>query len=70
MFRIALKILHHSQKIIDETTSYFSVELFVHPTFDFILELLKYGELVEVLEPKELRATIKERIENAAKLYN
>lgn len=61
--------LHHSQKIVQETSSYSIIELFVHPTFDFILELLKYGELVEVLEPVELRNHLKERLEKAAKLY-
>ena len=61
--------IHHSQKIIEETSSYFLVELFVHPTFDFIVEILKYGDLVEVLEPKELREKIKMRLENATKLY-
>ena len=61
--------IHHSQKVIEEIGDYFLVELFVHPTFDFIVEILKYGELVEVLEPKELRETIKTRIENAAKIY-
>ena len=61
--------IHHSQKIIEETSANFTIELFVHPTFDFIIEILKYGELVEVIEPKELRETIKNRIEKAIKLY-
>lgn len=61
--------LHHSQVVVEETNDFCIVALFVHPTFDFILELLKYGELVEVLEPKDLRIQLKERLEKAAKLY-
>lgn len=61
--------LHHSQLVVEDTPDFCIVQLFVHPTFDFILELLKQGELVEVLEPKELRNKLKERLEKAAKQY-
>ncbi len=61
--------IHHSQKILEETPNAFKIELFVHPTFDFVIEILKYGELVEVLEPLKLRETIKWRIERANQMY-
>ena len=35
--------IHPSQKVIEETSAHFTLELFVHPTFDFIIEILKYG---------------------------
>lgn len=61
--------IHHSQKIISEDSGYIIIELFVHPTFDFILEILKYGEYVEVLEPQNLRETLKKRLTIATNLY-
>jgi predicted DNA-binding transcriptional regulator YafY len=61
--------VHHSQKILEETPNAFIIELFVHPTFDFVLEILKYGDLVEVLAPLKLRETIMLRIYRANQKY-
>ncbi len=40
---------HASQKIVEEKNKSFIIELFIHPTFDFRMELLKYGDQCEVL---------------------
>lgn len=47
--------IHHSQKEIDTTDDYTVFSFYIRPTFDFIQELLKYGECVEVLKPEWLR---------------
>jgi predicted DNA-binding transcriptional regulator YafY len=62
--------LHVSQKIISDTEDALEIELFIHPTYDFIMEILKYGAEVEVLEPSTLRKAVKNRIEEMIKIYN
>lgn len=61
--------LHKSQKLVyeDETCCHFSY--FMHPTYDFVMEILKYGETVTVLEPESLKQNIKARIMKMAALY-
>lgn len=61
--------LHTSQKVISDTEHSLVVELFIHTTNDFVMELLKYGKEVTVLEPQELRNSIKNRIEEMIKIY-
>ncbi|MBC7438731.1 MAG: WYL domain-containing protein [Flavobacterium sp.] len=61
--------LHHSQKVISETDKECIVELYLSPTYDFIMELLSMGTEVKVIEPKSLQALIKERISATLKLY-
>ncbi|MEI8205180.1 MAG: WYL domain-containing protein [Bacteroidota bacterium] len=43
---------------------------FLKPSNEFIMELLSYGDGVEVLEPESLRNEIKSRIERMNKKYN
>ena len=43
--------LHASQKIIKENNETFTVALFMHPTNDFVMEILRYGAICEVIEP-------------------
>lgn len=61
--------LHESQSILEDNEDRVLIELFIHPTNDFIMELLKYGEDAKVLEPQSLIDTMKNRIEKVAKLY-
>lgn len=60
---------HASQKIIAENSDTFLLELFMHPTNDFTMEILRYGAVCEVKEPLELRENIKERIAEAFEKY-
>lgn len=61
--------LHPSQIQIatDDTTTTFAVTL--HPTNDFIMELLRYGAEIEVLEPQSLRDEMATRLTEAYQLY-
>lgn len=54
--------LHASQKIIKENNETFTVELFMHPTNDFVMEILRYGAICEVIEPPFLRDRIKHEV--------
>jgi predicted DNA-binding transcriptional regulator YafY len=61
--------LHESQKIIKESEETVLIEIFIHLTNDIIMELLKYGNDVKVLEPKSLIDMMKVRIRQMANLY-
>lgn len=60
---------HSSQKITKENKHTFVLELFMHPTNDFIMEILRHGSICEVKEPKELREKVRERIMQALENY-
>ena len=61
--------LHPSQVEMrhDDEFTYFS--FFVSPTYDFIMELRKFGSKLEVLEPASLRKDFIDEIEDLKKLY-
>ncbi|MCX2454346.1 WYL domain-containing protein [Pedobacter sp. PLR] len=61
--------LHSSQKIVKDTDEELVIKLYVYPTFDFEMQLLSYGPLVQVLKPVELRDTIKEKLKKALENY-
>jgi hypothetical protein len=62
--------LHHTQKQINpENDASFDIELRIHPNFEFRQQILKYGSLVKVLEPKWLANEIKKELKNAFENY-
>ena len=61
--------LHESQRIVEETGDEVILEVFIHTTNDFIMELLKYGNDVKVLSPISLQNEIKNRISEMSNLY-
>ncbi|RKS14337.1 YafY family protein [Flavobacterium sp. 120] len=61
--------LHASQKIISDTDDALKIELYIHPTTDIVMELMKYGSEVKVFEPKSLQKKIKDRIVEMTQLY-
>ncbi len=61
--------LHASQKIIKENNETFTVELFMHPTNDFVMEILRYGAICEVIEPPFLRERIKDEVKHLQEKY-
>lgn len=55
--------LHRSQKEINTTNeNSFDIEFRIHPNFEFRQQILKYGSLVKVVEPKWLAEEIKEEL--------
>jgi predicted DNA-binding transcriptional regulator YafY len=62
--------LHNSQKEINpDNGKTFDIELRIHPNFEFRQQILKYGSLVKVLEPKWLAEEIKEELKRAFENY-
>jgi len=61
--------IHPSQKIQKETEKECWLELFVHPTNEFIMEIFKYNNTIEVKEPKWLRNEIASRVQDLMKFY-
>lgn len=59
--------LHHSQEIYDVTDDYFYLKMFVHPAYELKMEILKFSDYCEVIEPKYYRKELKATIN---KLYN
>lgn len=62
--------LHQSQKEVRETDNEIFFEFFLHPTYDFLQEILSYGKEAIVLEPKKLVEQIKEQLSKALSNYN
>lgn len=61
--------MHHSQRLIGENDGCADFELYLAPTYDFVMKLLHVGAMVEVLEPASLRETMKSWISNMYDLY-
>lgn len=61
--------LHHSQKIISDNEYFCVIELLIHPTYDFIMEILSMGNEVHVLEPINLKERIKNILLETLKKY-
>ena len=61
--------LHHSQRRIGGTDDYDDFELYLTPTYDFVMRLLHVGAMIEVRQPLSLRHTMKGWITDMAELY-
>ena len=60
---------HSSQKITKEKNDTFTLELFVYPTNELILEIMKHGPNCEVIAPEFLREQVKQRIMRMYAMY-
>jgi predicted DNA-binding transcriptional regulator YafY len=62
--------LHRSQKEINpDNGKNFDIELRIHPNFELRQQILKYGSLVKVIEPKWLAEETKEELRRGVALY-
>ncbi len=61
--------LHESQRILEDNADRVLIEIYIHPTNDIIMELLKYGSNVKVVSPISLHEEMKNRILEMTKLY-
>lgn len=61
--------LHHSQRLLEDHGDYADFELFLAPTYDFVMRLLHVGAMIEVISPASLRKTMKEWISDMYDLY-
>lgn len=51
--------IHHSQRLIEDHGDFADFELWVAPTYDFIMRLLHDGAWLEVISPESVRKTMK-----------
>lgn len=61
--------LHHSQRLIEDYGEYADFELYLSPTYDFVMKLLQVGAMIEVISPASLRKTMKGWISDMYELY-
>lgn len=61
--------LHHSQRLIEDHGAYADFELYLAPTYDFVMKLLQVGAMIEVLSPPSLRRTMQSWITDMHTLY-
>lgn len=61
--------LHHSQKELINDEEEYRIELVLHPTYDFVMELLSIGVEVKVLEPESLKKEMIEKLEATLMRY-
>ena len=61
--------LHESQSILIDNEEELRIRLFLSVTDDLVMEILYYGEKVEVISPKNLIKEVWQRHENAFKQY-
>lgn len=61
--------MHHSQKLIVDNGEYADFELYLAPTYDFIMALLHKGGMIEVMEPASLRNQMKGWIKEMYDMY-
>lgn len=65
----SLKLHHSQEELTDGLDGFYTIKLFVSYNFELKQQLLKYGSLVEVMEPDFVRNDIKEELEKAFKAY-
>lgn len=61
--------LHSSQKEVEKTAEYSIFSYYLTPNYDFIHDILYYGDDVEVLEPASLRASVSDIISKSKLNY-
>jgi predicted DNA-binding transcriptional regulator YafY len=61
--------LHESQQIIQDDGDEVRIKLKLCITFDFLMELLSYGEMLKVISPAKLKTKIRKMHSDALKQY-
>lgn len=63
------KPLHPSQTVVDRKDAYTTIQLELTPNYEFYAQLLGLGAAVEILEPMEIRAVIRQKIKESFDRY-
>jgi predicted DNA-binding transcriptional regulator YafY len=61
--------LHKTQKETNRNNHTVDFEFYLKPTYDFVQEILKHGEFVEVIKPQWLRDEFKDKIRKMKDKY-
>ncbi len=62
--------IHSSQKLVEVQPTTVMYEYKLIPNYEFIAEIMRLGDAVEVLEPQSLRKTISDRVSRLMIFYN
>jgi predicted DNA-binding transcriptional regulator YafY len=62
--------IHSSQELISKSKNKYVFKYFLVPNFEFLAQILGWGEEVEVLKPEILRKTISEKLFRISSRYN
>lgn len=62
-------LLHPTQREIFACDDYADFELRLRPTYDFYMKLMSFGNMIKVLEPKNLQEEICKWLENTIEMY-
>ncbi|WP_197091689.1 helix-turn-helix transcriptional regulator [Sphingobacterium endophyticum] len=63
------KPFHPSQTVVERTDTYKTIQLEVVPNYEFYAQVLGLGSAVEILGPMEVRAVIRQKLEENVKRY-
>ena len=61
--------LHHSQRELESTPDYTDFSYDIRPTSDFLGELLRHSDGIEVLQPLDLREKMRQMLADTLKRY-
>ena len=61
--------LHDSQQVVKDDEDEIRVRIKICITFDFLMELLSYGDMLKVISPPKLKSKIKKMYSSALKQY-
>jgi len=61
--------LHESQKVILDNDTETQIELSLYTTYDFVMELLSFGDRVKVISPKSLQKEVSDTYKKALDQY-
>ena len=61
--------MHESQRLLQDCGVYADFELVLAPTYEFVMKLLQFGSMIEVISPVSLRKTMKGWISEMIELY-
>lgn len=67
---VLTKPIHHSQKLLDKSKNGIVIRLKVQLNFELEREILGFGDCIKVLKPEKLKRRIREKVCNAAELYD
>lgn len=67
---VLTKPMHHSQQLLERSKNGIVIRLKVQLNFELEREILGFGDCIKVLKPEKLKRRIREKVCNAAELYD
>lgn len=61
--------LHRSQEEVEQKDGFVTFSIFACPDKNMIMEFCKFGSMIEVLSPADVRESVASELQNAARIY-